>query len=400
LSNSSQSYILFVNDFVKVGCKSLYQQRTNRDVKRTNRNLVYKYLLEKGRLTIQQLSRALNISIPTITKNIYELIRMELVVESGEGDSTGGRRPKIVMPVAGAKIALGIDITQHHICIAAVDLVGNILKCERIRKDFYNEEMYYIEVADILNGFIEENALSKDKVIGAGIAIPGIISADEQTILASGVLEIREPMGNPFQTHISYDTNMYNEASAAAFIEWYGRQNGGNMVYVSLSNSVGGAVVIDNAIIPGDGQKSAEFGHIITHKGGKKCYCGRTGCYDSYGTALLLANLTDGNLGAFFEALEEENGTGPLSDVFSQYVDDLAFLVANLRTSYDSDIVLGGYVGSYLENYLDRIRARVSHYLNDGATDDFSYIKSCRYKVEASALGVAMRHVEKFINQV
>ena len=41
----------------------------------------------------------------------------------------------------------------------------------------------------------------------------------------------------------------------------------------------------------GDNWRSAEFGHMVIHPGGRTCYCGKKGCLDAYCSALRLADL-------------------------------------------------------------------------------------------------------------
>lgn len=373
------------------------EQRTNIDVKRSNRVSVYRQLLVQGRSSIQQLSRALEMSVPTVTKNINELIEKGLLEDSGEYDSTGGRRPRTVSPIIDAKIALGIDITQHHIGLVAVDLVSNVLKYKRPRKDYVNEDGYYAEVAGMLEDFIDESSLDRNRILGVGIAIPGIVTEDGQTITGSGVLEIVGEYRNPFAKHIPYPNDMINEASAAGFIEWFGSKDLHDLVYLSLSNSVGGAIIVDDQLYHGDTQKSAEFGHVIIHHKGKKCYCGKTGCYDSYGSALLLSDLAAGNLSVFFSGLRD--GNSQYREVFDLYLDDLAFMIGNLRTQYDSTIVLGGYVGSYLEEHIPEIMERSLGYTQPNIKFA-NYIRACRYKIEASAVGAAMRYLYEYVNSI
>ncbi|MCV4784349.1 hypothetical protein OFM36_33435, partial [Escherichia coli] len=53
-----------------------------------------------------------------------------LVVEIGEGDSTGGRRPTLYQLRTGVPAASGIDLTPRITTIAVADLAGNILDKE------------------------------------------------------------------------------------------------------------------------------------------------------------------------------------------------------------------------------------------------------------------------------
>ena len=112
-----------------------------------------------------------------------------------------------------------------------------------------------------------------------------------------------------------------NDASAAALAEVAGEKRQESMVYLLLSNSVGGAVFLrpenkngdeeGNASSSrvytheGDHWRSSEFGHMTLYPGGEPCYCGKKGCVDVYCSAKKLAELENGKLERFFEKLEE-----------------------------------------------------------------------------------------------
>lgn len=146
----------------------------------------------------------------------------------------------------------------------------------------------------------------------------------------------------------------------------------------------------------GSNWRSGEFGHMVIHPGGKRCYCGKEGCVDAYCSALNLAELEDGNLESFFEKLKQ--GNQEYQKIWSTYLDDLAIAIDNLRMCFDCDIVLGGYVGSYMEPYIPEIRKRVA----EKNIFDYkgSYVKACQYQVESSALGAAILLIEKYIDEI
>ena len=74
--------------------------------------------------------------------------------------------------------------------------------------------------------------------------------------------------------------------------------------------------------------------------------------------------------------------------MWDKYLDNLSLGIHNLRMLFDSDIILGGYVGAYIEKYMedlcDRIDAR--NPFGDPARE---YLVPCKYKVEAAAAGAA-----------
>ena len=78
---------------------------------------------------------------------------------------------------------------------------------------------------------------------------------------------------------------------------------------------------------------------------------------DAYCSAQVLAAKADDNLEQFFERLDR--GDEDLQQVWDEYLEYLAVTVTNLRMAYDCDIILGGYVGGYLEKYMAELSKSV-----------------------------------------
>ncbi|MCR5591947.1 MAG: hypothetical protein K6F73_10505 [Lachnospiraceae bacterium] len=64
----------------------------------------------------------------------------------------------------------------------------------------------------------------------------------------------------------------------------------------------------------------------------------------------------------------------------------------------DCDVILGGYVGAYLEPYLDEIKRRALRINTFDSDADF--IKLCSYKSESIAAGAALYYISQFINTI
>ena len=120
------------------------------------------------------------------------------------------------------------------------------------------------------------------------------------------------------------------------------------------------------------------------------------GCVDAYCNAQNLSNLTDGDLGRFFELVDA--GDERCKKEFRQYMQYLAVTINNLYDILDCDVVLGGYVGGYMEKYLDELRRMVSE--RSTFETDGSFIKTCFFKHESSAVGAALYFVDKFIDEI
>ena len=95
----------------------------------------------------------MKISLPTATQITKELIAEGLLEEKGELESTGGRRAKALSAVVNGRLAVGLDITKNHIALVLTNIVGEILKYERIHQPYAPEEAYYQTVSKRLELF-------------------------------------------------------------------------------------------------------------------------------------------------------------------------------------------------------------------------------------------------------
>ena len=97
---------------------------TNMEVKKKNRNEVFRYICKHGTVSNPDISYNMKISLPTATQITKELIAEGLLEEKGELESTGGRRAKALSAVVNGRLAVGLDITKNHIALVLTNIVG------------------------------------------------------------------------------------------------------------------------------------------------------------------------------------------------------------------------------------------------------------------------------------
>lgn len=361
-----------------------------------NKNQIYRFLLQNGKVSNQEIASGLFLSVPTVLQNVNELIAEGLAEEAGYLESTGGRKAKAVSPLQQAYLSLGIDITRNHIGMVLLDLQGTVLQHERIPKPFCFEDAYFKELSENCRRFIDTAGISEEKILGAGISIPGIIDSTGLVIEKTDVLSLNRVDCSNFGRYLTYPCTYINDANAAGWAEYHALEHVRSAFYFSLSNSVGGAILNENGILPGDHVRSGEVGHITIEPDGDMCYCGKKGCFDIYGSAKRLEEEACCKLAEFFKRLPEGRESDLL--IFERYLDYLAIAVNNVRMLLDCDIIIGGYVGCFMEPYLEELRKRAA--LRNTFEQDASYIKACKYKTEASAVGAALCQIENFIQKI
>ena len=372
------------------------EQRTSRDIKKNNRIRTLRCILGCDRISQPELAAKLQNSWPTVLQNVRELMEMGLVQEVGEFASTGGRKARAFAPVRDARTAVGVEITQNHIGMVLTNLAGELVRYERRKKEFSPSESYSRALGEMVEEFAAGCGISQENLLGCGIALPGILDETGETFVLSHVLGTENMPTAFFSRYIPFPCLFVNDASAAGLAEVWGEDAPGNVVYLSLSNSVGGAILNGGKLYNGDHLRAGEFGHMTLVMDGKPCYCGKRGCLDAYCSAKVLAKHTGGNLEQFFDRLQADDPD--LTTVWKDYLRYLATAVNNLRMVFDCTVIAGGYVGGYLEEYGNEIRQLLSE--RNTFEADAGYFRFCRYRREASAMGAALMQVEQFMQQL
>ena len=85
------------------------------------------HMAVQGWCTLAELTKALHISVPTMTKLVGELVEEGVVVDNGKVETAGGRRPNIFGLANTAIYFTGVDIGRDYICMLVTDLKNNTI---------------------------------------------------------------------------------------------------------------------------------------------------------------------------------------------------------------------------------------------------------------------------------
>lgn len=138
-------------------------------------------------------------------------------------------------------------------------------------------------------------------------------------------------------------------------------RNYSDFLCLTYGTGIGGALYLDNKLYKGSGSSAGEFGHIITHAGGKQCNCGGEGCYECYAstTALLeaVSKINSDHLDAF-QIFNKDNFNKPeIRSVIDKWIDEIIIGLINIIYIFNPPlIILGGGVMNedYIIDLIDR----------------------------------------------
>lgn len=374
-------------------------QAINNDSNIRKSQQIYRYIRKNGPVSKQDLVIGLKLSLPTITQYLQYLEELRLIDTSEKIQNTGGRNATAYNYVKNARIAIGVYLTAGHMSVVAVDLSGEVIKKERIRVKFdLGDDNYLKLLGNAVEKVKSEVKASAEDLLGVGLAVQSLVSEDGERITYGKTMNFAKTERVDIAKYIPYKNRLLHDSETAGYAEAWIDNSLENAFYLSLSNSVGGAVIVHNGIYVGDSHKAGEIGHTLAvRKNGEQCYCGRYGCFDTVCRATKLHEYTDGNLEEFFIKLE--NNDEIAKEKWEIYLNELAIGIHNIRMLFDDTIIIGGYVGAYIEDYMIDLIEKVDQ-RNPFEESAAEYLRPCKYKVEATAAGAALYYIDEFFNRI
>jgi predicted NBD/HSP70 family sugar kinase len=221
----------------------------------------------------------------TASRLADELVAAGLLDESERGAPTGPGRPGTPLVPGSSIAALGMQVDAGLLAARVVDLRGRVVG-ERVEDgDFVG--------SDPMSTLHRLRAVTTDllahlpdvRVVGAGLALPGIVDASAGLLLRApnlGWSDLR-----PAELlHLPLTPTLGNEADLAArtVAESAPGRPGPHRDFLYLSGQigVGGAAVLAGQVLSGTSGWAGEIGHVCVDPDGPACRCGSTGCLEQY----------------------------------------------------------------------------------------------------------------------
>lgn len=373
----------------------------SREIKIRNRQSIYTYIRENPLASKQDISFGLRLSLPTVTQNIQYLVGQGLIEQSSTVVKTGGRNATTFACVENNKVAIGINIMAQQLSAVIVDLSGDILAVER-RKIAYKrgDEDYLKALGDIVESVKKKGKLSDEMLLGVGISVPSLVSENGETVIYGYTINITGVTRAELSKYIPYPTVMCHDSAMSGYSEVWLNHELRSAFYISINQSVGGVFLSSRDIYTGNSDKAGEVGHLtVVPENGKQCYCGRYGCVDTVLQAGNLKDYADGSLEKYFELLK--SGDAGAAKIWQYYLKILSLTIYNIRVLFDCDVIIGGDVGGYMEEFMEElyplVDARNPFTETDWARD---YVLPSKYKTEPTAAGAALQFINEYIESI
>ena len=251
-----------------------------------NQNMLLNLIRAHAPVSRTQLKQLSGLSLGTIVGITATLMEQQLVVETGMAESTGGRKAGLLEISPEGGYMLGIDLREHEIMSALLNLHGNVVCAESWPVPLRNNAAGAVDmIATGVEVFIGRTQVPRDKIIGLGCGISGSVDAQTGISIDSWMLNWHHvELSGPLSARLKMPVFVDNEVNClASYEKLYGDgQAYHNFLTITLGRGLGMAAVIHDHPFRGAQGLGAEFGHIPFDIKGRRCECRNQGCLEAY----------------------------------------------------------------------------------------------------------------------
>src|SRR3954449_5020680 len=255
-----------------------------------NRARLVDALRRSGTASRADLARATGLSRSTVSSLVADLQERGVVAERGD-DRTRAGRPGMLLaldPSAGA--AVGVDFGHSHLRVAVADLSSTVLaeRLEALDVDHRADEALDRAV-QLVDAVLAEAGVARERVLGAGMGLPGPIDRRTGTVGSSVILPgwagVRA--GEAMSARLGLPVAVDNDANLGALAEIAVGAGRGldDVVYVKIASGIGAGLVLGGRLHHGATGVAGELGHVQVRPDGAVCRCGNRGCLGPFGAS-------------------------------------------------------------------------------------------------------------------
>jgi glucokinase-like ROK family protein len=345
-------------------------------VRDMNLSTVMKHIHREGSLSRAQLAQRTLLNKATISSLVEELIELGLIHESGM-DTSGFGRPATMLdlnPEAG--YIIGVEIGVGFISIILTNFTGKILwRGFEDLNPTLNQQAIMGRILHFLEEGREIARKSGKRLLGIGLALPGMVDVDRGVMIYSPNLQWRDvPLRQMFSEQSNLPVFVDNDANAAALGEhlFGAARQEQHFLFIVAGVGVGGGLFLNGELYRGARGLAGEIGHTSFYvEQTRPCRCGNRGCWENYAnqsslyerirarldvgrqsliTGILEKKLSPLNLSIVNQAAEA--GDREVLEAISETGAALGLGVANLINIFNPEmVIIGGslsIVGKYL----------------------------------------------------
>lgn len=370
------------------------------------------HYIYNGGSTIVDLSKELNLSVPTIAKLINEMCEDGYIKDYGKLETEGGRHPILygLNPTSGYFV--GVDIKKFALDMGLINFKGDIVELKmNIPYKFENTPEAMNTLCEIIKDFIRNiNEDHNKNILNVSVNISGRVNPESG--YSYSIFNFSEqPLSEILAQKIGHQVTIDNDTRAMTYGEYLqGHVKGEkDILFINISWGLGMGIIIGGKLYTGKSGFSGEIGHINAFDNEVICHCGKKGCLETEasGSALhriFIKRIREGEssilsqrvqemktpltLDEIIEAINKEDPLG--IEIIEEIGQKLGKHIAGLINIFNPELVIIGGTLSRTEDYiLQPIKTAVRKYSLNLVNKD-SLITTSKLKEKAGVIGACL----------
>lgn len=378
------------------------------------------YYIANGDATIAELCKEMDLSIPTVTKLVGELLDDGYILDFGKQETSGGRKPNIYGLNPASGYFVGVDVFRSKINIAAVDFKGDKLRVEEnIPYSLENTPEALEILCHLINDFIDRLSVPREKVLAVGVNISGRVNPVSGYSYSIFYFE-EKPLSQILEERINIKIYIENDTRAMMYGEYMQGVVKGekNILFINMGWGLGLSIFINGELYYGKSGFSGEFGHFCFFDNEILCHCGKKGCIETEasGSALhrkLLERYREGSSTILAEKIEKKEKIKMADmieaiqkedvlciEILEEMGEKLGRGIAGLMNIFNPELVVLGGTLSLTSEYISLpIKSAIRKYSLNLVSQD-TEIKVSRLGERAGALGACLLSRSKMLGMI
>jgi predicted NBD/HSP70 family sugar kinase len=337
----------------------------NAETRRHNLASILTHLHHNGSLTRAELTRRTGLNRSTVGALVAELAEGGLAYETAAPEGGGVGRPSPLVHANAQVAALALNPDVDAIELGLVGLGGVVHARVRHGTATVPTAAETVRVVRKLLGKLQPS-LEKCKLVGIGVAAPGLVQAETGVVTLAPHLDWHEePLAQMLTEATGYPAFAGNDANLGMIAETvFGAGRGvSDLVYLNGSASgIGAGVLAGGRPLWGARGYAAELGHTLINSNGRRCHCGKRGCLETEVNQLKLQTAMGRELPSAEELQQAMRGAGGALQVeVRRQLDLLGQAIAGFVAIFNPELVLlGGFLGTLHDAMPSRLQACIS----------------------------------------
>ena len=336
-----------------------------------NLSAVLTRLHHEGPSSRSSLASATGLNRSTVTILVNELIELGLAVEptrpSDDGAKKSVGRPSVEVAASDRVFAIAVIPEVDAISVGVVSLGGRVHKIIQYDTGSAQTMRETVSIASVVIQGILSMLPSDARVVGVGVAVPGLTNDEDGSVSLAPQLGWRaEPLAAELQAATGLPVRAANDAHLCLLAEanFGGGSNFGSVIYLNGGASrIGGGIVSGGHPVKGSNGYAGELGHFRIRSGGQRDSAGLQGTLESEvnrDSLVVSLGLDRRDFHRLDEVLAERRTPAAQQEVDRQ-VEALGTALGAMVTIFNPDlIVLGGFLGSLLDAEPVRLRNTIA----------------------------------------